>query len=217
MPIFLRDGRAVLFVHVPKTGGTTIERLFTRSGWKMRYRATARTQPEVFPFLRCSPQHYHAAVLEEMFVPERFETTFLLTRDPVARFRSEYVMRNTRDPRTDAASVEQWADRALDRYRDDAYAFDNHLRPQSEFRVRGAEVYRLEDGMEAVVADLNERFGLGLDSEIPHSFHSAQRAGVASADVEVSPALTARLTDFYRTDYEAFGYPMPGPDAEGQQ
>lgn len=217
MPIFLKEGRSVLFVHVPKTGGTSIERLFTRSGWKMRYRATARSHPGQFPLLRCSPQHYHGALLESLFHLDRFELTFLLTRDPVARFRSEYLMRNTRDPRTDAASVEAWANRFLDRYRTDPFVFDNHLRPQAEFSVPGSIAYRLEDGMDSVVADLNTRFDLGLDAEIPQSLHSAERAGVSSSAVEVSDSLRERLTDFYRIDYDRFGYPLPtGPGTEGQ-
>ena len=38
MPVFRQDGRAVLFVHVPKAGGSTLERLFAKSGWTTGYR-----------------------------------------------------------------------------------------------------------------------------------------------------------------------------------
>ncbi len=209
MPIFARDGRTVLFVHVPKTGGTSVERLFVRSGWEMTHRATARTDPATFHTMRCSPQHYHGAMLEQMFRVDRFDAVFLITRDPVPRFRSEYVMRNAKDPRTDAASVEQWAEAMLDRYAADPFVLDNHLRPQADYLVEGATVYRLEDGLEAMVADLNARHGLELRTKVPRSLHSNKRAGISSSEVEVSPALTARLAELYRVDYERFGYPVP--------
>ena len=38
MPVFRQDGRAVLFVHVPKAGGSSLERLFAKSGWTTGYR-----------------------------------------------------------------------------------------------------------------------------------------------------------------------------------
>jgi hypothetical protein len=31
--VFRRDDKRVLFVHVPKTGGTSVEELFRRRGW----------------------------------------------------------------------------------------------------------------------------------------------------------------------------------------
>ena len=215
MPIFTRDDRRVLFVHVPKTGGTSIERHFTAADWTMHHRSTPKKQPALFPAYRCSPQHWHGALLSELFRLDRFEARFLVVRDPIARFRSEYVMRNTADPRTDAASVEAWAERALKRYAANPYVHDNHLRPQSEFLVEDCEVYRLEDGLEAAVADLNTRFDLGLGPQVPRSFHSEKRAGVSSSDVEISPGLAERLADFYRSDYDRFGYPLPGAAPEG--
>jgi len=210
MPIFSREGRNLLFVHVPKTGGSTIERIFKRSGWTTYFLETRATGADLFPLRRCSPQHYQAELLRELIDVSRFDVRFMIVRDPVARFRSEYLMRNTKDPRTDAASVEAWADRAFTRYRTNPYVFDNHLRPQHEFRLDGVTVHRLEDGMEAVMEDLNTRLQLDLDPKIPHTMHSSKRAGVSSSAVELSPSLVDRLTEFYARDYEELGYPLPG-------
>ena len=206
MPIFVKDGRAVLFAHVPKTGGTSIERLFRRAGWETHLRATRRSDPALFPVLRCSPQHYHATILQELVAVERLDLTFLVTRHPLDRFRSEYVMRNIADPRTDAESVERWAHRAFGAYRANPFVHDNHLRPQWEFEVPGARTYRLEEGLGAVVADLNERYGLGLDTDIPHSSHSKKRSGPPSSAVQVSPAVAELLASFYEDDFTRFGY-----------
>ncbi|WP_122816188.1 sulfotransferase family 2 domain-containing protein [Nocardioides pantholopis] len=197
--------RAVLFVHVPKTGGSTMERLFTASGWRMVGRETNRTHPRIFPLRRVSPQHQHAALLRELFRLDRFELAFLISRDPIARFRSEWAMRHTSVTDPTPEQVEEWADRFFARYAEDPYVLDNHLRPQHEFLTPGAAVFRLEDGMDAIVADLNERHRLGLRTEVPHALDSSKR-GISSSAVPVSAALEDRLREFYAEDFRTFGY-----------
>ena len=205
MPVMTKDGRAVLFIHVPKAGGTTIEQLFVKSGWTMHFRSTNRLQPDLFPFLRISPQHYHAALLSELFKVSKFDLVFAMLREPVARFRSEFAMRNRTLDAAPADVVSAWADKQLARYADNPSILDNHLRPQSEFLLPGTERYRLEDGMEAMVADLNERFDAGLGSDTRHRMSSEKR-GLPSSSVEVSAELRSRLADFYGRDFAELGY-----------
>jgi hypothetical protein len=206
VPVFSKHDRSVLFVHIPKAAGSTLERMFARSGWSTALRETRKTHPQLMTVRRCSPQHYHASLLQELFDVERFHTVFTVTREPVSRFRSEYLMRNHKDPRTDAASVDAWADQVLGELEHDPYALDNHLRPQHEFVLPGAQVYRLEDGLEGAVRDLNERFDLGLTTPIPQALASVRRAGVSSSALELSDRLRAALRRLYAEDFAAFGY-----------
>ena len=206
VPVFTKDDRSVLFVHIPKAAGSTLERMFVRSGWQMALRETRRTQPAVMALRRCSPQHYHAALLQEMFDVDRFDAVFTVTREPVSRFRSEYLMRNRADPRTDAASVEAWADEVLARRELDPYVLDNHLRPQHEFLLPQGRVYRLEDGLEDAVADLNERFDLELTPSVLQANRSVQRAGVSSTAIELSARLDATVRSLYAEDFARLGY-----------
>lgn len=206
MPVLLKDGRSVLFVHVPKTGGSTIERLFVKSGYDLHLRDTNQQPSAVMDFRRCAPQHWHASLLQEILKVKRFDLVFLMTRDPISRFRSEYAMRHRKDPRTDSATVDAWAEKVFERYAKNPYLLDNHVRPQHEFHLPDAVVYRLEDGMEAMVADLNDRFGLELSSDIPHALSSLKRGGVASSDVEISPGLAGELASFYAEDFSRYGY-----------
>lgn len=205
MPVMTKDDRAVLFVHIPKTGGSSIEKLFTDSGWTVHMRITPASRPRLFPTLRVSPQHYHATLLTELFRLDRFELIFGISREPVARFRSEFAMRNTKLEHGDEARVEAWADDVFARYAADPYVHDNHLRPQVDFLVPGTQVYRLEDGMDQMVADLNGRHSLGLDAPLAHSLRSDER-GLSSSRVDVSDRLRARLLDFYAADVDRFGY-----------
>lgn len=205
MPVMIKDERAVLFIHVPKTGGSTIERLFTDSGWTMHFRGTRKTDPDLFRFYRCSPQHHHAALLSELFAIGRFELSAAIVRDPIARFRSEFAMRNSELEHGDAASVSAWTDRVLERYGRNPYALDNHLRPQTDFLLPGTVTYRLEDGLEGMVSNLNERFDLGLTAELTHRLRSGKK-GLSSSAVDVPDEVLARLREFYAADFEQLGY-----------
>jgi hypothetical protein len=206
VPVFTQGDTRVLFVHVPKAGGTSVERLFGNSGFRVAYR-DPKTGPQSLNRLRrCSPQHLHAEMLQQLLRLDRFDLVFMVVRDPIARFRSEYSMRRKSDLRTDSEAVDEWTDQVFRQYEDDPYVHDNHLRPQSEFLLPDAHVYRLEDGLDRMVLDLRQRHGLDLAEEIPHALNRLQRTGVSSRDVQLSTRTTQRLRDFYAEDFERFGY-----------
>jgi hypothetical protein len=206
MPVLRREGRSVLFVHVPKAGGSAIERVFGQSGWKVLYRDPKEGPDSMNRLRRCSPQHMHRSMLETIFEMDRFDGIFMTVRDPLARFRSEYAMRNQSAVTAAAEHVDEWAERAFLRYAEDPFVFDNHLRPQSEFYVPGCLVYRLEDGLEGVVRDLDARWDLGLVQEVPRVMDRQVASGSASSEVRVSATLEARLRACYSEDLSRFGY-----------
>lgn len=206
MPVFLKDGRAVLFPHVPKTGGTSVEKLFGRSGWEVRLRDTEIGRGTLHYVRRCSPQHLHASILEQLLDATRMELVFMLVRDPISRFRSEFAMRHKEEGPGDGATVDRWADRVFGKYVRNPYIFDNHLRPQSQFYLPGAHVFRLEDGIDTAMRQLSERYDLGLLPEVPHSMRREKVSGFSSSEVMVSPALEDRIRHMYAEDYQRFGY-----------
>lgn len=206
MPVFIKDERYVLFPHVPKTGGTSIERLFHRNGWNMFLRDAKVGKGSMHYVRRCSPQHMHAALLREVIDLSRVDLCFMVVRDPIARFRSEYAMRQKDPSRTDAASVEAWAERILARYERNPYALDNHIRPQHEFLLPDTEVFRLEDTLDAMMAQLNEQHDLGVPNEVGHRLKSTDLTGISSRDVEISPTLEKTLRELYAEDYRQFGF-----------
>lgn len=208
MPIFRKDGKNILFIHVPKAGGSTIEKLFADAGYTTLYRDSKEGPGTLNSLRHCSPQHMHADLLQQLFRIDRFDFVFMITRDPIARFRSEYAMRNRKDLKIDAQSVENWAERMLKRYATDKYVLDNHLRPQCEFYVPGSRVYRLEDGMRSIIADLNERIGGNLPENAPRELDRRHSNGIGSNAVIVSPSLEGRLKVLYRDDYLLFRYDL---------
>lgn len=206
MPVLTKGDRNVLFIHVPKTGGSAVEKHFVAHGWEMSHHDGRMSKGDPNYLRRCTPQHMHGLLLRETFRLRRFDAVFLVVRDPVARFRSEYVMRHKEDLSTSADAVERWAVERFEKFVSNPYVHDNHIRPQVEFLVKGAQVYRLEDGLEAALEDLNERYDLDVPTEVSRVRTSERTRGISSKDVEVSPALEQRLEEFYADDFRRFGY-----------
>jgi hypothetical protein len=202
VPVFVKDERRVLFVHVPKTGGSAVEDAFVEDGWEAHFLdRTSRRQP-VQQLRRCSPQHMHAALLEQTLRLDRLDLSFAVVRDPLARFRSEYLWRHREDPTMDATEVEGWGRRLLEKFTHDPFVRDNHIRPQSEFVLEGTRVHRYEDGLQAAVDDVYRSLGLPGTASVPRP----PRPPVSSAEVPLSTGLAERLREFYREDFERFGY-----------
>lgn len=203
MPLFRFDNAMVLFIHVPKTGGTSIEQALTDMGG-----CPALLLETAAPdYSRSTPQHMPADILERFVPAEFYDLHFAVTRDPRDRMISEYRMRQSARQRRGqpALSFADWVDLAFTRYGQNPYAFDNHIRPQSDLIPEGTPVFRFEDGLDAPLRMVTDRLGRA-PVKPPHL-----RRG-AAGPVEVLPETAARLAAFYRADYDRFGY---APEATG--
>lgn len=207
MPILRKDGRNILFIHIPKTGGTTIERIFQNSGYRAHYLDSKVGQGSVNSLRRCSPQHLHADLLQQLFRVQNFDFLFLITRNPIARFKSEYIWRNRKKQLDmNESAVENWGMKALQSFTTNPYMYDNHLRPQIDFHIPGTFVYRLEDGLETIIEELNGKFDCRLNVDIPKLYDSKEGTGYSSKDVNLSRQMEQGLREMYREDFRLFNY-----------
>lgn len=201
MPVFTKDQLRVLYVHVPKTGGSAIEAFFEKNGFDISFYSSVRVDP-VLPGVACSPQHLHADALRAVFGLGSFRCVFMTVRDPVSRLISEYRMRAAlHDGPSD--DFDTWLDNVLRYYAGDPFMLDNHIRPQAEFWLPGCAVFRQEDGYgDAWVRQIGAR--LGCDFADPHvdnamAFEQVPRPRPSRASLR-------RIRDFYARDYDLFGY-----------
>lgn len=199
MPVFQKDGSIILFVHIPKAGGTSISEIFLANGWNMRLFDSGEDASTLNPVRKCSPQHYHFDLLDAQFRLEKFKKIFCLVRNPLNRIISEYRwQRQHFGVKEDFAD---WVDRIFDSYSVDQFALDNHIRPQHHFVGTGVQVFRLEDGIENCIETLVEEGILSISTRIPES------AMVSSGDtVMPRTQITTRIAEFYAQDYIEFGY-----------
>lgn len=208
MPVFRKDQQKILFIHVPRTGGSSIERAFRDSGFQTLYLDSKVGRTSWNHVRRCTPQHMHAQMLDALFRVDRFDLVFMVVRDPMSRLKSEYLWRNRdKDFDVDGRSLERWARRSFAEYRSDPFRYDNHLRPQVEFELPGTRVFSYEDGLGHAVEELNRMGNLDLDPELPRVREGHTKTGCSSSDVEETPGLTALVRDGYGADLQRYGYP----------
>lgn len=198
MPFARSDGRNVLFIHIPKAGGTSIEE-WLRQSYPLSFHNS-----HVAHGLPCVPQHFHAQLLAYLFDSAFFDYSFAVVRNPYWRLLSEYNYRMSQRGRREKIfpmpSFGRWVTSTLRKYEKDNYLFSNHIRPQNEFVFPQTEVFRLEEGLDALEARLAQVLGAPLPAAIARSNRS-------SSVVDTIDARTAAMIyDFYVKDFETFGY-----------
>lgn len=193
MPLFRFGGRILLFVHIPKTGGTSVEAMLKTCGGVEALRHSA-----LIPDLPCTPQHFHAAILTKLVPPALYDFGFTIVRNPYDRLASEYKMRVLE--REKAISFDAWVERMFARYARDPFVRDNHIRPQSEFLFDGLELFRFEDGAVQRIRDRLDRLGLVNAADVPWERRSATQS------ISMSPETAHRIAIFYAVDFERLGY-----------
>lgn len=191
MPLIRINGRVVFFVHIPKTGGTSIENTLAGVGQIALHRK---------PFADwVPPQHWHAEIYS-ITVPSGFyDMGFLVCRNPYVRLVSEFRHRARNDD-IKAAGFDGWAAAILDEYARDPYVLYNHIRPQSEFHTKGIEIHRFEDGLQAAVDQVASFCALSRTPKMRRDNVSPRVA------VEMSRTTAKRIASFYAADFKRFGY-----------
>ena len=190
----------VVFVHVPKTGGTSVARaLYGTDGGGHR---TLRD---------------YRAELGDAFVDRAF--SFAVVRDPVERLASAFrYLRAGGGNRLDAA----FRDRVLGPYATlDAFVRgwltpetlreQVHFRPQADFVTDadgrlGVDLVVRHERLAEGYAAVRRRTGRG--GPLPHLNRTAS-VGPPRPTPDLSAEARARVGELYRADFDLFGYPTP--------
>ncbi len=216
MPL-ARIGRTVLFfVHVPKTGGTSVEAY-------LRAKGSVALHGQGADWARVPLQHLHRAAWEEIMPRGAYDQGFAILRDPMARLMSEYRMRAapaggklrplgwmraargrvTGRPahgvrvggRVEILDFDAWAARVIGDWRRDPWILSNHVRPQADFVGEDHRLFRLEDGLDPVFRWIDAVTGTGPAEGVFHERRSPPLPLVAGQATE------ALVREVYAEDY----------------
>jgi hypothetical protein len=191
MPFFKVNGTMALFVHIPKTGGTSL------NAWLEQ-----NCQSPPFPFdkpsnTKVSPQHFASDIYERLLPDGVVDYAFTIVRHPFSRIVSEYKWRTKKN---DGESFEKFLTRALRRFRKDATAFDNHIRPQSDFLLPGIEIFKFEDGLNTAQSKIAERLRITASPRLQSLYLGRE------TNITLSTSGLNKIRRIYKADFERFGY-----------
>lgn len=200
----MKNGRNILFIHIPKSAGTSIEKHFLTDEWFCKLIDTG-IKPSINHIARCSPQHMHMTMLEMIINFDKLDCNFTIVRNPASRLISEYNWR--RKYFKLESSINDFVHNTLDFYSKDSFVFDNHIRPQIEFIRQDTKVFKIEDGLHRVVSWLDTKHGVKRSSNnIPYEQSSKTADGDNNTINELTYESRKRIYEFYKDDYIQFGY-----------
>ncbi|NDV89965.1 sulfotransferase family 2 domain-containing protein [Alteromonas sp. 345S023] len=203
MPLYLNEQQSVLFLHIPKTGGTTIESWLADSG---KYEQLLFSQKKLDD-LKVTPQHFGYETLIKITngLVRPHEYKFAIVRNPFDRIVSEFFYRvklnNIDLGRKPEELFSSWVIHNLTKYKRNNAIFDNHLRPQSYFVSKGVEVFRFEDGIQNAINTIGEKLGIEVIGEVKAKKVSCRK------EILWSEASAKLVLEIYAEDFKKFKYP----------
>jgi len=209
MPIITTEEKSFLFIHIPKTGGTTIEKTIMKSdNFKLYYRTSAGMPINKLTF--CTPQHFQADLLRQIFNLKKLSGIFTIVRNPYDRIKSEYAMRNKDIKNIKGHIVFHWLSKKIEIFKTtNPYVNDNHIRPQHEFILPSIKIFKLEDGMEKVISSLKEYWDLDIEYNPDFKVMTSHKvSGYSSSEVELNRDSIQIINEFYKKDFTLLGYKM---------
>ena len=168
MPI--DDSRKLLFLHIPKTGGSSVEKSLNLHPHQV-------SDPQ--KFLSGTGKHLQHLTYEEVLRLKKEESLFsynkfCIIRNPIDRFFSEFQWRKKiNHPLTSEMDVRMFAEHLISLKDQSRLNRECHFRFQSDYfyvnhmPVENIKVFRLEDGMEKVQDWLSNFCSIKI--EIPHA------------------------------------------------
>ena len=163
MPIFTSPckNKNILFLHIPKCGGSSVEDFFKLNGFTIDF-FSPNTKSYIKHF-KCTPQHMHSSMLEEIFKLKSFDYIFAIVRNPIKRIISEYLWQVSLPIAQNG--IDDWYKKVRKLYKINNFYADNHLRPASEFIIQNTNIFKLEKGLDLAIDSINRCLDLDLQSK----------------------------------------------------
>ena len=145
MPIYTKKNESILFIHIPKCGGSSFSDFLIRNKYQESLTVRGKAMKEI-EFWKSSPQHIHRDVLKKLLNFDKFDKIITIVRDPFERLKSEYywLLKSGIIKEKDITPGE-WFDDLIVKYHNDKYIYDNHIRPQNEFLISESKLFKLEE------------------------------------------------------------------------
>ena len=204
--LFIKDKQSILFLHVPKCGGSSIDKIFKTNGYSAVLEMRGLAQQDC---LIASPQHQISENLKSLVNMKKLEEIFIVVRNPYKRMISEYNWNFRDEELYEKPEINSWIIESLEKASRDASYADNHFRPSLDFIDTNfpCKIFKLEDGIEFVIEYFLRKHGSVDRIDIPIE-KNAKKFLNSSTEPRLSETTISAINQFYKHDFEAFGYEM---------
>lgn len=226
MPIFRINGHLAYFAHVPKCAGSSVEDyITTRFGTVGFLDRKFKDHPDYRQWSKTSPQHIDCATLKTLFPDDYLHVSFSVVRHPATRLLSSFHYESKLGDLSPGTTFKRWLRWNAARIDRKPFMRDGHLRPMGDFVPTDAHVFKLEDGLDAIIPWLDKVEGKQrkhISIPISNETHKVRRrpqplqTRVLHKLIPIKlPQLDEKLCrlvyDYYKKDYERFGYGVFDP------
>jgi len=211
MPIARIKSKLVYYSHIPKCGGSSIEKYLDEVADSISFldrRFSSHSKETLWN--QSSPQHIDGLSLERLF-PQSifFDSYFAVVRDPIARFKSAFKFQKYIEKKI--PQQKSISDFALSLSKADVNRLgfcDNHFMPMVRFFMPNCDyrIFKLENGLlnvklwfEAEILEGETSFEIGNENV---SIGSAK----IDKDLSLSKKADKHLRGIYQQDFELFKY-----------
>ena len=230
MPYFSNDNIHVLYIHIPKTGGTTIEKYFVK-----KYHAHMTLREFDLSFSKVSLQHQTLATLcdatEKFGIDMEKSRIFASVRNPYTRLISHLYFKHRITNSMTPSQVEHVVRGVFTAYDIDNHIYDNHLLPQHLFVSNNTGLHVSIVKQENLAEDMK---GLGFpdfDAQpralvtMIHKkslFHNRplrkqKQTPAPNYFQQINMNTVNIINKYYKEDFSQFGYTMITSEAQLRQ
>ena len=215
MPLYTcaEQNMKILFIHIPKCGGGSIEKFFRMNGFTQHLFSI---EPKFITCLKCSPQHFHGELILSLLNTSQLDYSFTIFRDPVARMISEYRWRIKHPLAMNGFDL--WYQAIRQEFKKYKYLLDNHIRSQVDFLIPDLNVFRFEDSLELALREMSSNLGLTLNFDLLENQKHQSRLQSIKGNIHLenlyanpspSNAIINKICDDYHHDIKYYSQLTP--------
>jgi hypothetical protein len=208
MPAIIDNNFSILFVHIPKTGGTSIEDYLQRRfgsislsdpNWFYKTSCFFKTNNIIDTAFKVSPQHLTISDIDILNL-KKWNFCFSIVRNPLDRIISEFKFQNTLNIELTKLGFSHWLKLTLPLAKRIPTLYDNHIRPQVDFISSNCKIFKYEDGLIEVIKKIDELTQNTSNLPLFHMMRSENlELNIKDSDVKL-------IKKFYEKDYDYFKY-----------
>ena len=206
MPIINLNKKKILFIHIPKSAGSTIEDNIINNGISLTHLIRKNSTSVI------SPQHYTRNDYIKEFGVKYFDHSFAIIRDPVERFVSAFTFNSHK------ISIFKSLNNFINDLKSNNFyvnKFDNHFVPSSEFILNDTKLFYLDEqiieNIKTYLEKILERklyfknmfINKGTDLKYSSNYFKTiiKRLLIRKPKSLLNPEIRSKIKDLYRDDY----------------